>query len=92
MSSTSIVLGSLSVSGLPSQAGRRGRPRKSGRVTVEGAALQRASVQATLAERFGLNVSQVLFYKRESDENRQTFVVPGVSVDTRLTFQVETAS
>lgn len=81
-----VALTALDSSVLPSQAGQRGRPRKSGRVTVRGSDLDRRRVQLTLAERFQVAPTAVTFYARESSENALTFVVPGVDLNTRLSF------
>lgn len=85
----SLVSGDTSV--LPSQEGKRGRPRVAGRATVTGAGLVRKEVQAAVAALHGRQSSEIVFYTRESDDSRLTFVVPGIPKDERVNYTLAEA-
>lgn len=83
---------SISMTGsfdLPSQEGKKGRPRTKGRVhltSTDGAALNIGACQRALAAEFGCKPKDIQPYPRETGEGRWAFIVPGVEKDTGLSF------
>lgn len=86
MSTTTVTVSYVSSESLPSQEGRRGRPRMRGRATVLGAGLPLGATQRALAEQYQVKASLITHYARESGDDRQTFVIPGLSAQTRQVF------
>lgn len=83
---------SISMTGsfdLPSQEGKKGRPRTKGRVhltSTDGAALNIGACQRALAAEFDCKPKDIQPYPRETRDNVWAFIVPGVEKDTGLSF------
>lgn len=86
MSTSTVSVSYVSSESLPSQDGRRGRPRMRGRATVMGAGLPLGATQRALAEQYQVKASLITHYPRESGDDRQTFVIPGLDAQTRQVF------
>lgn len=76
---------------LPSQEGKRGRPRVNGRATITVSKnLEKSAfdlmkpIQKLTSEFFKLKVSNLILYGTETNVNQVTFVVPGIDKDTRV--------
>lgn len=98
---TSLNLTLAATEMLPSQAGRKGRPRKHGRVRVESPEAPmlfvgegRESLIRTLigklAEMFGVKPAEVAFYAHESMALSLSFIVKGTDANTVRTYSMTT--
>lgn len=84
---TSIVITLSGSTALDPQAGKVGRPRKSGRASVSiQPGMKASAVQRALADHLGTKASALVPYPRESTADTLTFVVPGSDKDTRLCY------
>lgn len=83
---------------LPSQEGKRGRPRVNGRVTISISNLGKSSydlmkvIQKLTGDFFNLKISNLILYGAETNATQVTFVVPGVDKDTRIRFSLVSKS
>lgn len=87
---SNITLTQLDSQSLPSQEGKKGRPRKHGRATIllgaGSTAEGRKARLAALATVLGVEPKTLALYHPETDEHKETYVVKSVDKDLRLIY------